>query len=105
MAQRERVLLASAAGVIVDYTAASPCVWFGRRKYPLWWYIKEGQMWIKEWAALGALDYAIDHDVPQIVDLYLGHMAVGPRPYLVSSFAHMDLRNRASLVRRQKPSR
>jgi anti-sigma regulatory factor (Ser/Thr protein kinase) len=60
---------------ILDY-GPIPSVWFGRRRYPLWWHLHEDgdQVWLKEWAALGTLDFALDNDIPQLRELYLEHL-------------------------------
>ena len=69
------------AKVILDYSSP-PSVWFGKNRYPLWWHYSDPQMWIKEWAILGTLDCALDNDIPQILDIYLEHVAVSYLPYL-----------------------
>jgi anti-sigma regulatory factor (Ser/Thr protein kinase) len=68
--------------VILDH-GPFPSVWFGRRRYPLWWHFREGghKVWLKEWAALGTLDFALDNDIPQLRELYLGHLT-GSSPHL-----------------------
>lgn len=53
--------------VILDYSVP-PSVWFGSRRYPLWWHYTEGggKVWLKQWAILSALDFALDHQIQQI---------------------------------------
>jgi type III secretory pathway component EscS len=66
--------------VILDY-GTPPSVWFGDRRYPLWWQDGNGG-WCPLWSVLGALDYSIDNEIPQIMNLYLEHMRVKDTPYL-----------------------
>jgi len=70
--------------VILDYTPPAS-VWFGSRKhsrrYSLWWEHRYGGP-STLWSVLGALNFSIDEEIPQIANLYLEHMRAKEHPYL-----------------------
>jgi anti-sigma regulatory factor (Ser/Thr protein kinase)/pimeloyl-ACP methyl ester carboxylesterase len=69
--------------ILLDYSSPAS-VWFGERRYSLWWSVVVGGARIGSHAssALNVLNLSIDQAIPQVIDVYL-HDVLAPRyPYL-----------------------